>query len=175
MTVVCFIRHGQSTANVDPKIRLTNPDSDLTELGKKQSIQVGQKIKTIFIKENIEKITNISSRLERSIDTARYSGVKDMLVMGELNEYHESWDKSWCDYNKRINKAVQHIEKWIKSSKDTDMLCIFSHRTSISLMLEKLLFGIKKECSKNIAFKIKNGNVVQVKFTKKQPYIVDIK
>ena len=67
MAHIYFTRHGQTVWNVENKI-CGATDSPLTELGHKQAIELGEKIKS----ENLQIDEILCSPLSRAADTAKH-------------------------------------------------------------------------------------------------------
>ncbi len=94
-----FVRHGQSVYNVERRFYGWE-DCDLTDLGRKQALEVASKIK-----EYIEPDIIISSDLKRAYETAKpIAKVFDMEVH-KFKELREVYVGSW------EGKKVEELEK----------------------------------------------------------------
>lgn len=67
MTTIYFVRHGESTANLDG-ICAGHTDVDLTDQGREQAVNAGTELKESGIGSQIDKI--VASPLKRSYETA---------------------------------------------------------------------------------------------------------
>lgn len=95
---VLFVRHGQTTINVDGKIHKVNDDAGLTELGKRQAeILVG-----VCKREGVEAI--YSSPESRALQTARIIGRRleiDPVIESGLAE------RNWGDWSDQTWEEIQ--------------------------------------------------------------------
>ena len=72
MSIVCLLRHGESTANVNPEYCKNHEQyTTLTELGKEQAKQVAKDIKYITQKYTVGQPTVLTSPYNRTIETTK--------------------------------------------------------------------------------------------------------
>lgn len=90
MANIYMVRHGQSVANIEHKYQGQSYDTDLTELGKTQALDVGNKLQTRDIK------IIYSSPLKRAQQTADIIATKLSLKVFSEDLLKETDHGDWC-------------------------------------------------------------------------------
>ena len=153
-----FIRHGQTTWNVDHMLPGQLPGIPLTETGREQAKRLAEALKVLPI------TAIISSPLERALDTAHYlAEVRELpvLIDGDLKDtdvgpwagknYNElrKEDPAWKEFVRDPTQApagvetfpqvqqrvVSAVERWLKLEETGNYPAFVAHADVIKLLL----------------------------------------
>lgn len=107
MTTVIFVRHGQSTANLE-RVFAGHTDAPLTELGHKQAENTAQFLKNYPI------CAIYSSDLKRSMQTAEPTGKLQGLTVIPNKELREIYAGEWEGrfYEELVEKYADSFTTW---------------------------------------------------------------
>lgn len=176
---VYFTRHGQTVWNVENKI-CGATDSELTELGHQQAIELGEKI----LREEIQFDEILCSPLSRAVDTARHvsevTGVP-MRVEPRLMEQnfgiYESTPRDGAEFREkkshfiynfgtgetmlRLAQRIYNLLDDIRSEADEKTYLLVAHN-GISRVVNSYFHDMENE--EYASFHIKNCEILEYKF-----------
>jgi broad specificity phosphatase PhoE len=190
-----FIRHGQSTWNVEHLLPGQLPDIPLTEKGREQAESLAEALKVLPI------TAIISSPLERARDTAAYlarprdlpvlldDGLKDTDVgpwAGKKYDELYKTDPAWKEFVRDPTRgpegvetfpqvqqrAVAAVERWLSHEELGNYLAFVAHADVVKLLLAHYM-GLEAARAGSLA--IDNASVSMVELAEEErPHVVAI-
>ena len=168
MAHIYFTRHGQTVWNVENKI-CGATDSPLTELGHKQAIELGEKIKS----ENLQIDEILCSPLSRAADTAKHIAeitgvplrVEQRLKEQNFGKYESTPKQNFIydfDGGETMLQMAARIYSLLDELKEqTDKTYLLVAHNGISRIVQSYFYNMSNE--EFAAFGIKNCQIVEYK------------
>jgi probable phosphoglycerate mutase len=175
--MIYFVRHGQTVWNVENKI-CGATDSPLTELGIKQAVETGEKMKAMGIKadkilssplsrakdtaEQISKITGIPMELEPRLFEQNFGKYESTPRNGK--EFHEAKKQFLNRYDggESMFQLAQRIYNLLDELKEKDGDYILVAHNGIARVVNSYFYEMTND--EYASFGIKNCEIVEYKF-----------
>ena len=175
--MIYFVRHGQTVWNVENKICGAS-ESPLTNLGRKQAVETGEKIKELGIKadkilcsplsrakdtaEQISKITGIPMEVEPRLIEQNFGKYESTPRNGE--EFHEAKKQFLNRYDggESMFQLAQRIYNLLDELKEKDGDYILVAHNGIARVVNSYFYEMTND--EYASFGIKNCEIVEYKF-----------